>query len=247
MFKSRQPPGQATLSAVPTAYELRVLLDKANKSFRVPVETAIDVGGKRFLLSVLAGKPEPRWTFYSEVSLLWEITSNDLEMVSNFMQGTVEKHCSKAEVPGPSSVLPTKVNNPVAGAPQVPQPQAPPAAAVPQDIAPAGGIMLAGDVAKVELANVIQSILICRMTGRLTVNNKLEFVHLYFEDGNFVHAMLGNTMRAEVQVGDMVILDLLLWDSGEFNFQPTLTTRERTIKRLHDNRCHRMWFHLMLE
>jgi GGDEF domain-containing protein len=50
------------------------------------------------------------------------------------------------------------------------------------------GVVLAGDLAEVELQGVLQSIRICKMSGRLDVRDGNDHVEVYFVDGELVHA-----------------------------------------------------------
>lgn len=96
----------------------------------------------------------------------------------------------------------------------------------------ATGVTLAGELSKVELSNVMQSVAICRMTGRLEVHNPLEAVELFFDDGNLVHAVLDSTLNEQPsRKGDYVVLELLTWDEGDFRFDPSTKNTEKTITR----------------
>lgn len=84
--------------------------------------------------------------------------------------------------------------------------------------------ILAGDIAKIQLANVLQSIQMGKMTGRLAVRAEGRGVDVYFDDGEPLHASDG------VDVGDEVILDMIQLSIGKFKFIPDERTVDRTIK-----------------
>lgn len=84
--------------------------------------------------------------------------------------------------------------------------------------------ILAGDIAKIQLANVLQSIQMGKMTGRLAVRAEGKGVDVYFDEGEPLHASDG------VDVGDEVILDMIQLSIGKFKFIPDERTVDRTIK-----------------
>ncbi len=100
------------------------------------------------------------------------------------------------------------------------------------DVAPTT-MQLAGSIQQVQIMDVLQSINVCRMTGRLDVDDIGNRTTLYFHSGEPVHAMSENTLAFEQssQQGIDSILDVLTWETGMFRFQPDLTTRDHTITR----------------
>lgn len=90
----------------------------------------------------------------------------------------------------------------------------------------AGGkeAVLAGDIAKIQLTNVLQSIQMGKMTGRLAVRAEGKGVDVYFDEGEPLHASDG------VDIGDDVILDMIQLSIGKFKFIPDERTVDRTIK-----------------
>ncbi len=85
--------------------------------------------------------------------------------------------------------------------------------------------VLQGDINKVQLPNVMQSIQMGRLTGRLAVRSEGRGVDVYFDDGEPVHASDG------VDTGAEVIIDMMSLNSGKFRFIPDERTVERTIDR----------------
>ena len=102
----------------------------------------------------------------------------------------------------------------------------------------AKGVVLAGDLVEIELQGVLQSIRICKMSGRLDIQDGTNHCELYFEEGELVHAALHSALATDVDmdkdlVGDQIVLDVLTWDRGAFYFNPGRSTFERSItKRL---------------
>jgi len=97
-----------------------------------------------------------------------------------------------------------------------------------------GNVNLSGELSKVELTGILQSISICKMTGRLDLQDTVEGIEIYLEDGNPVHACqikMLNIVDEKPIVGDPVLLSALIWQSGSFSFNPERKTSERTIRR----------------
>lgn len=94
-------------------------------------------------------------------------------------------------------------------------------------------MQLAGSIQQVQIMDVLQSINVCRMTGRLDIDDVGNRTTLYFHAGEPVHALSENTLAFETssQQGTDAILDVLTWETGMFRFQPDLTTRDHTITR----------------
>lgn len=107
----------------------------------------------------------------------------------------------------------------------------------PQQQAPAASVpttmLLAGSIQQVQIMDILQSINLCRMTGRLDVDDTGNRTTLYFHAGEPVHAVSENTLAFEQssQQGTDAVLDVLTWETGMFRFQPDLTTRDHTITR----------------
>jgi hypothetical protein len=95
-------------------------------------------------------------------------------------------------------------------------------------------MILGGNLAEVELPNILQSINLCKMTGRLDCFQGLSQVEVFFEEGVPKHAIAHGALQSQenpMVTGDAVILDLLTWDSGTFHFNPVWTSTEQTVKR----------------
>jgi len=85
--------------------------------------------------------------------------------------------------------------------------------------------VLQGDINKVQLPTVLQSIQMGLMTGRLAVRSEGRGVDVYFDEGEPVHASDG------VDTGQEVILEMISLRVGKFRFLPDERTMERTINR----------------
>lgn len=94
-------------------------------------------------------------------------------------------------------------------------------------------VTLAGDLKEIQLPDVLQSINLCRMTGKLSLKrDELTQAELFFTEGNIQHASVHNTFTSErLAVGDDAILELFMWSEGEFRFQPDWTASHKTVTR----------------
>ncbi|HIA53397.1 MAG TPA: DUF4388 domain-containing protein [Candidatus Melainabacteria bacterium] len=100
---------------------------------------------------------------------------------------------------------------------------APPAA---QETGPAA---LEGDLQTVPYPNLLQSISMSKMTGRLAVKSSKGGGEFYFEEGAPVYAI-----AADAQ-GDLAILESLTWEDGKFRFFERERTVERNVKKRLDS------------
>ncbi|MGH9551312.1 MAG: DUF4388 domain-containing protein, partial [Terriglobales bacterium] len=96
-----------------------------------------------------------------------------------------------------------------------------------------GPVTLAGDLSIVELANVLQSISLCKMTGRLNIYRKTLQAGIYFDSGTLMDVAAHNAVSgANVELDpEELLLDLLSSEGGTFRFQPGATTERRTVRR----------------
>jgi hypothetical protein len=90
---------------------------------------------------------------------------------------------------------------------------------------PASANFLSGSLTAVPAANLLQSISLSRMTGRLRIDTSNGPAEVFFLDGAPCHAQMGS------EVGSEVLLELVGWTSGNFQFEPKLKTEESTISQ----------------
>ncbi|CAN5509456.1 hypothetical protein BH11CYA1_BH11CYA1_14460 [soil metagenome] len=93
--------------------------------------------------------------------------------------------------------------------------------------APKPGIKatLEGDLTKMQAPNLLQSLAMAKMSGRLDVKDKQESCRVYFVDGAAVHAEMKEA------VGDTALIELVTWTAGEFRFWPDEKSEHKTVKR----------------
>lgn len=84
---------------------------------------------------------------------------------------------------------------------------------------------LSGDLKLVHITNLLQSIAMGNMSGRLNVRKRHSSVEIYVENGAPVHAI--GTMGDGVDC----LLQAIGWQEGNFHFEPNLKTDCRTINQ----------------
>ena len=108
----------------------------------------------------------------------------------------------------------------------------PPASAVSQAsqaVQDQGAAALEGDLQNLPIPNLLQSIAMTKMTGRLAVKSSKGGGEFYFEEGAPVYAV-----AADAQ-GDLAILESLTWEEGKFRFFERERTVERNVKKRLDS------------
>lgn len=99
---------------------------------------------------------------------------------------------------------------------------------------PGRGMVLSGELSEVDLIGMLQSFALMRMSGCLEVNTGADEVSLYFEDGKLVHANHENMLASNgisAKTREQVLLDLLLWNTGRFDFRPGKKALSASVNR----------------
>ncbi len=83
-----------------------------------------------------------------------------------------------------------------------------------------------GSLKEIQLPDLVQLMSVAGKTGRFTLTNEDGTVgHVYLEDGNIVHAEVGNLE------GEFAVYTIAPWSNGEFVFEPDVPPPKRTIKK----------------
>jgi hypothetical protein len=86
---------------------------------------------------------------------------------------------------------------------------------------------LEGDLQNMQVPNLLQSIGMGKLTGRLEITSRTDTATLFFAEGIPLH---GSLRGAE---GDNAVIELISWEEGQFHFYPEPKTDKKTIhKRL---------------
>ena len=80
-----------------------------------------------------------------------------------------------------------------------------------------------------QLPDVIQFLSGARKTGVLRLLEGKETGEIFLEKGRIVHAVIGD------QAGEEAVYELVLWNQGEFLFEPGVTTDKSTVNKGNTN------------
>ncbi|MBX9693299.1 MAG: DUF4388 domain-containing protein, partial [Cyanobacteria bacterium] len=81
------------------------------------------------------------------------------------------------------------------------------------------------DLNKLQVPNLLQSINLAKMTGRLDVKTPAAICQIFFQEGIPLHCKLKES------TGDISMIELLTWTDGEFRFWPDEKTTERSVNK----------------
>jgi hypothetical protein len=84
---------------------------------------------------------------------------------------------------------------------------------------------LEGDLKNLQVPNLLQSINLAKMTGRLDVRTRSESAEVYFQDGIPLHCQVKDV------AGDPALVELICWQAGEFRFWPDEKNTLRTVNK----------------
>lgn len=178
---------------------------------------------------------DPAWTL-SQVnnagqSVLWSYASRDLSLIANLIM--TSSGGDQLEDVIPSSALMGKAGESTMSG-QTGEMTRPAAQQSGSGITfdpprPGAKATLEGDLKNLQVPNLLQSINLAKMTGRLDVRSRSENSEIYFFDGIPVHGVLKNLK------GDNALIELITWANGEFRFWPDERTAERTINKRLDS------------
>lgn len=243
--RNRQPPqprpkqGQAIklpqLWNTPEFDHINDILAKAQKNPDTIVEQMWSVEGmdKMFVLNVkVDDEGDPLWVLkeskITDTRLLWEHRSRDTALIHTLIVGECTGEVqSEAKTAGDFS---TSINLSVETETVV---EATPGSSTgARDITKSSATLpkldnedaiLQGDLAKIQLPMVLQSIQMGKMTGRLAVRTETQGVDVYFAEGEPQHATDG------IDKGNEVILNLVCIQAGKFQFIPDERTVEQSV------------------
>lgn len=238
----------------PTSADLEWVMEMGRKNLGRPIELPFGLNNRYLLTVMFPYDPSGRgsyaeWTLNDAVNThlppIWVNRTLDASVVLGMLQ-LEESRSSTANAPVQTVIgsTPTVQQSDGSGSfAQVPQQSGggfsppPNGGHTSSSQHPSFGVNLSGEIADVDLFGVVQSISICKMTGRLEVVEGMRLIDLYFEDGTPVHATMEDALLADASTlkkGDEVILDVLMWKKGKFNFHSTLRTKDRSVVRRMD-------------
>lgn len=97
-----------------------------------------------------------------------------------------------------------------------------------------GGMQLSGDLSELGVFELIQTISVAKMTGRLDITSGLQSLEIYFEEGAPRRASFrSDSMTAAIKelTGEEVIIEGMTWKNGFFQFNSAMKSSERSPMR----------------
>ncbi len=248
MFQpKKQQPSQISnvrlpkLPSNPGFDDIQYAVSQAQRGRGRAVELPWTAGHASFLLSLVVAPDggEQTWTMHagdgSDARVLWTYATGDLQLILNLVLGESsggqlqdKAHQAGAYV---SAIKPPEANkesqqNDYSQPHSTPTWQLDPALT---DSTTRARAILSGDLRNMQVPNLLQSVVLSKMTGRLGVVSEQGSSDLYFESGVPIHAQIGTTM------GDLAIIELLMWEDGQFQFYPDERTSHRTVNKRLDS------------
>ncbi len=236
------------LTETPTEIHLHELMTAALEEKGVPFSCSFSKGNENYSLSLvhleqLGGTFE--WRMFAGATQLWFHLTSDLMLVLNMIQdvlgespseenGLEEQGKTFARLPTLPKLKKIQEKSYENGSRLHPN-----ATLGPEDIPLTGTFdtvpiyiaerhtqrqeHLTGSLDLVHITNLLQSVSIGQMSGRLRIQRPVASVDIYFEDGRPVHA------AGTHSTGDECVLQVICWKDGQFHFEPRISTKERTI------------------
>ena len=243
--KGGQPPAPRSVrlpkqSIMPNYSDIQFLHQEAGKGGGKQVDMPFSVteGSQEYLLSVKVDRAvsmDPIWTF-SIVSpkgnqVLFSTAEGDISLVANLvMSGAgcdpLGDAFANEGMMGMDTMgnLATVTAQGSAELPTITQSSVEPAVLF-DSPKPGMKATLEGDLTKMQAPNLLQSITMAKMTGRLDCKDKNETAKIFFVDGAISHAEIKDT------IGDEAVIDFITWTAGEFRFWPDERSNDKTVHR----------------
>lgn len=221
-------------SAMPSYGDVQFISQEAKKIIGRWVELPWTTPDRKhdFILSVKYDhdQGDPNWAMF-ELGLsgnqeMWNYATRDVSLICNLLatssgSESVEDMMpqsallGKSSDPGTATVTAT-VTNPTIGGGQ---------AVIFEPPRPGAKATLEGDLKNLQVPNLLQSINLAKMTGKLDIRTRSDRAEVYFADGNPVHCILKDVR------GDAALIELITWQIGEFRFWPDEAIQEKTVTR----------------
>ncbi len=228
------------LNSRPLLSDLQKLLTQAlaKHGYKVVVAWSDAASGAEYTLSVEANNlgEDPEWRMHvfaeSAAKILWMYVSQDPVLVYNLVTTSLpedDRHPRKPdgnlfEGSARGEEAPSKANREDLNLDHVQSPSS----SSPSKSETQKKAVLSGDLTLVQVTNLLPSMQMARMTGKLTFENAHCRTHVYFEDGAPVHAY------SEEEEGQDALLEVLTWKEGHFNFQPKEVAPKKTVDQALD-------------
>lgn len=219
------------LTAVPKEEDLMVLCELAKGARGTMIEQLFILGGvAKFCIQTVVGRrvgeEDPTWYLYSgdnKSKLEWILQTADIHQVMNAIAGITRGGATDANLstlisaPGSQGLPP--------GNAERPKVMDPVAAINPRSSIQGVQGAMEGDLSKLSIDSVLNSIQKGRLTGRLECHIRGDKIEAVFENGNARHA------SSSTAKGEDALVELMTALEGTFKFVPSVSTESRTIFR----------------
>lgn len=254
----RPKPGSSRLKTAPNEAKLRQLLADATKNSSAQVTWDHPNHEMIYTLTVMVSTMKerrgwergktgdmvaPEWCLYEirengkDRLDLWRMASGDIAIIQNLLEDSLRTASSPAEPVQEASSSPKDTYSKVPSNAPAPQwggfsePE-PTVSQTMQTDRAGSGVNLSGELKEVDVASILQSISLCKMTGRLNVYDSMQQVEIFFNQGELVHAVSSPLMDISKGIrGEKVLLEVFTWDDGSFQFQHGWQTAERSVQK----------------
>jgi GGDEF domain-containing protein len=202
-------------AGLPTRMQLRALFLEADQNLNCLIELPFGDAPEVYSITILRERPGfvCQWSLYrgegASSVLEWNHSSNDWEQI----HGAVSAHFPGWDLTG--KVLSEKEQDTTLKLPQT------------KGVDEGSSFMatLEGDLRNLQVPNLLQSISMGDMTGRLQVRGRTDTARVFFVRGQPVHC----TMKGAE--GDAALIQLIGWEEGQFCFYPEPKIETKTIKK----------------
>lgn len=234
-FSGKPKRNLTRLASIPSTKDLEYLYSQALQGPGKPIELTFSKGGQCFFVVARYnrrdGEDNLEWTFKrgteEAAAIEWVYESKDLTMISTLIMTAFPEEDLKSDS-NPGMFMPPQPQQP--GRPETEATQQLPAMKMGAQSPPPERGALQGDLTKIPMDTILQSISSGKMTGRLEIRDKVREAAIFFREGMAIHAV---TQDIE---GEQAIIELIgTWNSGEFWFLTDQTTEKVTIQKRLDN------------
>jgi len=224
-------------SAMPSYGDIQFLMQEANKILGRWVELPYSATDKKqeFILAVKYDNREedPNWQLFqinnNGQQQVWNYASRDLSLITNLIMSSSGSEQLEDVIPASALMGKAGESSHPAQQKSATSTQTNATGVVFDPPRPGLRATLEGDLKNLQVPNLLQSINLAKMTGRLDVRNRAESAELFFHDGIPLHAKIKDT------VGDSAVIELITWSAGEFRFWPDEVTQDRSVNKRLDS------------
>ncbi len=188
-------------------------------------------------ITSVPGGGDPQWRMSSQSGSmkkdLWFYVSNDINNIFSMCVNALGENLVDAIASDAKAVAQANTHTGMAAAPTASSTDTSSLAAQQRGTGPLPAAspteLLTGNLAVLHITNLLQSISMGKMTGRLHIEPTTGPVDVFFEAGSPVHAL------SRQSSGEEAFLEVVALNNGSFIFEPNLKTDTRTITRTLDS------------